>query len=235
MKILDLSFPDPWRNLACDEALLDAAELDESGEWLRFWEPDRPFVVLGYSNKIASEVNAEACRQIGIPLLRRASGGGTVLQAPGCLNYSLVLKLSRAAGGIRAANAYVMEKNRAIVEKILGRTVSVRGHTDLCLGELKFSGNAQRRRRTHFLFHGTFLLAMDLGLVEQTLSMPPIQPEYRKKRPHADFLTNLGPCGAALRRAMIDGWEAKGAAQAPLEAIERLAALYADPEWIFKA
>ena len=58
---------------------------------LRFWEPNKPFVVVGYANQAAREVDLEACRKLGIPVFRRCTGGGTVLQGPGCLNYSLDL------------------------------------------------------------------------------------------------------------------------------------------------
>ena len=95
MKYLDFTFSDPASNLACDEALLELCEGDEEDGLLRVWEPDHYFVVLGYSNKVASEVNVTACEAKGIPIFRRFSGGGTVLQGPGCLNYSLVLRNER--------------------------------------------------------------------------------------------------------------------------------------------
>ena len=57
MKVLDLTLPTPAENLACDEALLDAAESGAGGEALRFWESPVHFVVVGYANKVATEVN----------------------------------------------------------------------------------------------------------------------------------------------------------------------------------
>src|SRR5689334_4969218 len=95
MNWLDLTLSSPSLNLALDEALLDQCEEGSSDEVLRFWEPREPFVVLGYSNKVLSEVNLSYCRENNIPVLRRTSGGGTVLQGPGCLNYSLVLASER--------------------------------------------------------------------------------------------------------------------------------------------
>ena len=94
MKWLDLTLPSPAENLACDEALLDWCENGKGDEVLRFWEPREHFVVVGYANKIANEVNVAACEKRGIPILRRCSGGGTVLQGPGCLNYTLVLRIT---------------------------------------------------------------------------------------------------------------------------------------------
>ena len=61
MKLLDLTLPSPAENLACDEALLDACEESGGDEILRFWEARETFVVVGYANKVATEVNLDAC------------------------------------------------------------------------------------------------------------------------------------------------------------------------------
>src|ERR1035441_6566637 len=87
VKCLDLTLPTPAANLACDEALLDACEEQGGGEVLRFWEPRDYFVVVGVSNHVAREVNRPACQRENLGVYRRCSGGGAVLQGPGCLNY----------------------------------------------------------------------------------------------------------------------------------------------------
>ena len=82
MKHLDLTLPSPAENLAGDEALLDWCEENEGEEALRFWESPETFVVVGYANKIAAEVNVATCEAKGIPIFRRCSGGG--LSLAGC-------------------------------------------------------------------------------------------------------------------------------------------------------
>src|SRR5687767_7951565 len=122
MKFLDLTLPTPAENLACDEALLDLCE-NERVEILRFWEAREPFVVVGYGNQVASEVNVEECRRRGVPVLRRCSGGGTVVQGPGCLNYNLTLGIhdqAAALATVTGTNEFVMEQNRAALEQLLG-------------------------------------------------------------------------------------------------------------------
>jgi len=96
MRYVDLTLPTPQGNLACDEALLDLCESGEEREILRFWQPTEHFVVLGYSSRISDEVNLASCDAYGIPVLRRPSGGGAVLQGPGCLSYALVLSIQEA-------------------------------------------------------------------------------------------------------------------------------------------
>src|SRR5688572_10493864 len=163
-------------------------------EVLRFWESNSPFVVVGYGNYVDMEVNRSACEKDGVAILRRCSGGGAVVQGPGCLNYSLVLRVDRHAelASITAANCHIMKRNAAVLSKILGKEVSVEGYTDLAIDGLKFSGNAQRRKRTHLLFHGTFLLeSFDLTLLSRYLKHPSREPEYRGTRSHADFVAKL--------------------------------------------
>src|SRR3984957_2817791 len=171
MKYVDATLTRPAENLACDEALLDLCEVGEGAEILRFWEPRETFVVLGYANQAAREVNLPACKAAEIPIFRRCSGGGTVLQGPGCLNYSLILRITENGplAGIAAANDFIMRRNLAALAPLVKGDLAIRGHTDLTVGDLKFSGNAQRRRRKFLIFHGTFLLQFDLSLVEQLL------------------------------------------------------------------
>ncbi len=259
MKSLDLTLDTPAENLACDEALLDAAENGVAGEALRFWEAREHFVVVGYANRVAAEVNVAACEAHGVPVFRRCSGGGTVLQGPGCLNYALVLRISddNPLRNITAANQFIMERNRAAVETLFrsrrreeavfkieanpppyvgGYSLEVRGHTDLTIDGRKFSGNSQRRRRRFLLFHGTFLLNFDITLVNELLPMPSKQPDYREGRAHGDFLVNLNVSADAVKAAIRDAWRA---APAPNEIpAERIAALvakkYGRCEWNFK-
>jgi lipoate-protein ligase A len=121
MRICDLTFPAPAANLACDEALLDWGE--ESGvEVLRLWQPGPPcFVVVGYANRVSVEVNQRACAEAGVGIYRRCSGGGTVLQGPGCLNYSLILQIPATGplATIAGTNHWIMERHCAMVEGFL--------------------------------------------------------------------------------------------------------------------
>lgn len=211
MKIFDHTFPTPQENLAADEALLEAAENGESGEVLRFWESKEYFVALGYTNSIETEVRASTCRQLGIPILRRVSGGGTVLQGPNCWNYSLILNLETRPElhNVSSANCYIMRQQRNALIPLLGQ-VEIRGTTDLALNERKFSGNAQRRKRRFTLFHGTILLDFDWNLLSQVLAAPSRQPDYRQSRSHRDFLTSVNVSRDDLRRALSEIWDATG-------------------------
>ncbi|MGO8766347.1 MAG: biotin/lipoate A/B protein ligase family protein [Limisphaerales bacterium] len=239
MDTLDLTFPTPAENLACDEVLLDWREEGGGGEVLRFWESPEPFVVVGYANKVATEVDVAACERAGIPIFRRCSGGGTVLQGRGCLNYALILRITEGSptAGISTANRFIMERNCEAIRKTSGGgLVSVRGHTDLVIDDVKFSGNSQRRRKNFLLFHGTFLLDFKLELIGEFLRMPSQQPDYRNGRSHSDFVTNLGIGADEVKRGLARVWQADSVLENP--PMERVAALarekYATREWNWK-
>lgn len=237
--LFDQSFNSPQENLACDEALLEACESGEvvSGV-LRFWESPSYFVVLGYTGKVEIEANIAACRERAIPIFRRCSGGGTVLQGPHCLNYSLVFPIEpgESLTGITVTNQFVMERNAHALSRVLGAPVEVRGHSDLTLGNHKFSGNAQRRKRNFFLFHGTFLLGFDLELMAEVLRQPPVQPEYRGQRTHGDFVINLDVSAAEIKQSLAQEWGVDGTLHAPpLEHMTRLIEeRYSRDEWNMK-
>ena len=237
MKFLDLTLPTPQENLACDEALLDLAEAGQGGEILRVWQPREHFLVLGYSNKARTEANLDQARHDAIPVLRRCTGGGAVLQGPGTLNYTLILKIPETGplAHISDTNVHIMEKHRAALAPILS-DVTVRGHSDLTLGDLKFSGNAQRRRRRHLLFHGSFLLGLDVDRIERLLPMPSREPDYRHHRPHKDFLINLELAAKKIEDALRQSWQAgEPLKEIPAEKTQHLARnQYSDDDWTFK-
>jgi lipoate-protein ligase A len=235
MKFLDLPPLTPPEYLAADEALLDWCEAGRGGSTLQFWEPRETFVVVGYANKIATEVNQAACQRRGIPIYRRCSGGGTVVQVPGGLNYSLILPIAAdgPTGGISSANAYIMDRNRRALAAATGRPVVVRGHTDLAIADRKFAGNSQRRRRDWLLFHGTILLSADLNQISELLLMPTLEPDYRSNRSHLDFVMNLEISAASVKQALGQEWDAhEPVLNPPWEHMSSLARdRYAKPDW----
>jgi lipoate-protein ligase A len=238
MQHFEYSNLSPAHLLACDHALLDEREACGGDDVLMFWESSSPFVVLGYTDRVASEANVEECRKENIPILRRCSGGGTVVQGRGCLNYSLVLRIpdEGALSNLSQTNQFVMNRTRQALQTLTSQTIEVRGITDLAIGGSKFSGNAQRRRRNFLLFHGTFLYDFDLGLVDRVLEMPTRQPDYRGDRSHRDFVTNLVVTPYAIKEALRGAWNANRVLDAlPQERIEALVRdIYSQDSWNFK-
>jgi len=204
---------------------------------LRLWQPENYFVVLGHSNHLAAEVAVTACAADDVPILRRVSGGGTVLQGPGCLNYSLILNCE--AYGLKNIGAtfhYVMNRHRTSIAAQAGLQIAVAGISDLTVGGRKFSGNAQYRKARYALVHGTFLLDFNLARIERYLRIPMKQPDYRHNRPHADFVINLSVAADRMRETLRSEWDASVVFDVDLlHEIDRLVdERYGRPEWSSK-
>jgi len=157
-----------------------------------------------------------------------------VVQLRGGLNYSLILRITEAGPtrNITTANQFIMGRNRAALASLFpnfqlpsaNSLISVRGHTDLCLGALKFAGNSQRRRKNFLLFHGTLLLDCDLKRIGELLLMPSLEPDYRAHRPHAEFVGNLNLSAEKVKGALAAVWNAAAPfSDPPLEEIKKLA------------
>jgi lipoate-protein ligase A len=231
MRFIDLTLPSPAEDLAFDEALLLEAEAGRGGETLRLWERAEPAVVLGSGCRIVDDVDEAACAADGVPILRRASGGGTVLLGRGCLLYSLILDYERSPelGTIRPSYVYILGR---IVD---GLTAAARqeGISDLAIEGRKFSGTAQQRKSRFLLHHGTLLYDFDLDVVSRYLRPPPRQPEYRAQRTHEQFLCNLSLTGSEIRRRLQAAWNADEETTTwPEDEVRRLVAeKYSSSEW----
>ena len=194
MKLKDISFPTTKENILFDDVLLALAEEGRGEEVLRFWESSDTAVVLGRIGQWKSDVRVDAVLRDKISVLRRSSGGGTVVQGPGCLNFSFILSKNHHASLHDLKKSYqfilshVMEALNAQGFKVHFKPISdLAVHID----DKKFSGNAQKRGRNFILHHGTILYNFDLKLIEQYLKFPKDIPEYRRERPHLDFVTNV--------------------------------------------
>ncbi len=224
--------------LGWDDAFLE----DVAGggpETVWFWEADAPFVVIGRGQRVDREVHRSACEQDGIPIYRRCSGGGAVVQGPGCLNYGLALRIPESGPltTLSTTNQWIMARQASALARAGIPGVVVRGHTDLALSrgetDLKFSGNAQRRLKDALLFHGTLLLGADLSGVNRWLAHPSSEPGYRAGRGHLDFIANLGISPDQIRAAIVEEWDAGCPHPGPPHpAMEQWAfSRYSLPEW----
>lgn len=209
MEVLDLTLSSASENVALDEALLLAAESGAGGECLRFWECPAPAVVLGSGGRLAEDVDEAVCAADGVPILRRSSGGGTVLLCRGCLLYTLVLSYERDPnlGDIRHSYRYILGNIAATLGHGIA-PIEQAGISDLVHAGRKFSGTAQQRKRSFLLHHGTLLYDMDLSLISRYLREPPRQPEYRNGRPHTDFVGNLPLASEEIKSRLCRLWNA---------------------------
>ena len=192
MKLINYQTNIPEENIAIDEYMLMSAEAGVIGETLRFWESDEYFVVIGRAGKVEIECFKEKCERDNVKMIRRFSGGGTVLQGPGCLNYSLILSYKRDCKLKEVNSSYVFVLD-SILKSFGEQKISVQylPISDMVFENKKFSGNAQARKKKYFLHHGTILYDFDLCKITEYIQYPPKEPEYRASREHEAFIVNL--------------------------------------------
>ena len=201
MDVLCWSAPSVAENLALDVELAKSAWA--SGRRLvRFWWGDGPAVVMGSSERPEDVVNASACEALGVAALKRCSGGGTVLQTSGVLNYSLI---TPAPGDLNVGASFRHGTNLICANLArFGVTGVPQGTSDVTVGNRKISGNAQARRWKALLVHGTLLVDFDFDLAQKVLLHPLREPEYRRGRNHRDFLVTLRALGVHASRIEIE-------------------------------
>ena len=153
---------DQAANLALEEALVRAVPLRPL---LRIWQ-NGACVVIGRGQRVWREVNMAACAVGGVPVLRRASGGGAVYHDPGNLNISLVVP-----GWERGLTAELAAFLAAVVGRF-GLTASA-GERGLFIGPAKVSGLASQVTRAGTLAHATLLVTTRADRVQAFLSPAP--------------------------------------------------------------
>ena len=156
----------PW-NMALDEVLMNCINYHNM-PILRIygWQP--PTVSIGYFQSLDEEVDIKRCRQMGIDVVRRITGGGAVLHESE-LTYSFI------------TNVYpknIMESYNLICDAIvisvnkLGFNAKFAPLNDIIVNGKKVSGNAQTRKKDTLLQHGTILLNVNVEKMFSVLKVP---------------------------------------------------------------
>ena len=240
LRLIDTPAANPAEHLALDEALLESVEKEGAPDTLRIWESESPFVVLGTAQKVKEEVDEAACESNGVPILRRCSAGGCVLQGPGSLNFALILRYNgrKELSVLHDSYCFILKRlSAAFADQ--GINACHQGISDMAMDGYKISGNAQRRKRNTFLHHGTLLYELQGDLMQQCLREPADRPEYRGDRAHHDFVRPIPLDRAALRAAVLKAFDCEDTPQSltPFETtcMQDLATTkYTDPAWTYR-
>jgi lipoate-protein ligase A len=235
---LNLTLENPAANISLDEALLEHAETSaEHPQLLRLWQPQTPMVVIGRSSPLAAETNQVFCAQNQIPIVRRCSGGQSIVTGPGCLMYAVLLdyRLQPELRMLDVAHHFVMTKMRSALKSI-GVDTDINGTSDLTIDGRKVSGNSLRCKRNWMIYHGTMICDLDIDLIASCLGQPIRQPDYRSQRNHRDFLVQIKVPVEQLADAIAVEWSASpGAFDWPEERNRQLLTdKYLTDEWNHK-
>ncbi len=143
-------------------------------EGLVLIEPARSFVSLGTFDDAATTVDRDYCRDHGIPVMRRETGGGMVLLGPGQIFYTLVLKRPHALVPNRVDEAYRHLSQAPIaVYRRFGVATRLRPINDIVTeAGRKIGGQGAGDIHGHFCFVGSILVDFDTDLMQRIVRLP---------------------------------------------------------------
>ena len=156
-------------NMAIDEAIL-ITQKEHPNPTLRFYGWTNPAFSFGYFQNITSDVNVHACREENIKMVKRMTGGGTVIHGWD-LTYSLILPRYSAEETVSemyqkigenlvsaflrlgiSATRYIPSTNQTDLSRNICLT-NLAEHDVLC-DDKKIAGVSVRRSRNGILFQG---------------------------------------------------------------------------------
>ncbi|BCY16681.1 lipoate--protein ligase [Leptolinea sp. HRD-7] len=165
MLYMETNSLDPTWNLALEEA---AQEWDQNEEIMMLWQNDNAIIVGRYQNA-EKEINFDAANRLGVKVVRRSTGGGTVYHDLGNLNYSFI----RPVDYTKKLEMTALSKPIEQALNFMGIPALAQGRNDITLEGKKISGTAQRIHSNRLLHHGTLLFDSNLDVLMSVLNVDP--------------------------------------------------------------
>ena len=239
--VAELDLPSA-HHLALDEVLLDAVAAGRRPPVLRFWGWTEPTLVLGSNQSVANEVDQDAVARHGFRLVRRLSGGGTMLAEPRrTITWSLTVPEAALAGMSFVESFAHLDRWAVEALRSLGVDAGYRPLNDIISPVGKIAGAAQARRRGAVLHHVTMAHSMEPALLLELIRIGRAPVSDRGVRSAAKEVSPLDTLSPLTREEVVAALAAaSGAAPgrldpAELEAAAGLAATkYARQDWIFR-
>jgi len=166
IRILETGYNSGSWNMALDEVLMYCANYDIPILRLYGWQP--PAVSIGYFQSMDEEVDVKKCKQMGIDVVRRITGGGAVLHESE-LTYSFITKIYPK--NIIESYNLICDPVVMCINK-LGFNAKFAPLNDIIIDNKKVSGNAQTRNKNILLQHGTILLDVNVEKMFSVLKIP---------------------------------------------------------------
>jgi lipoate---protein ligase len=237
----EVDLPSP-QHMALDEVLLDAVAAGRRPPLLRFWGWTEPTLVLGSNQAVGNELDLAAVERRGFTIVRRLSGGGTMLAEPGrTITWSLVVPLEPIQDLTFVESFAYLDSWAVATLRSLGVEAGYRPINDIVSASGKIAGAAQARRRGAVLHHVTMAYSMDPALLLELIRIGRPAVSERGVRSADKRVSPLDTLLSIPRAEVIAALAAASGAgpgrlePGELEATASLAASkYARREWIFR-
>ncbi len=173
-----------FQQLELEEALLRAS----FHNFCLINEGSAPAIVMGISGKVAELVDIEKTKEDNIPLIKRYSGGGTVIVDEQTLFVSFLFQ--KDLHHFPAYPEPIMSWSETIYRPVFGPLDFRLRENDYVIGDKKCGGNAQYIKKERWLHHTSFLWDYNDASMSYLLH-PKKTPSYRMMRKHTDFLCRM--------------------------------------------
>jgi lipoate-protein ligase A len=215
-RLLDTGIRTAHENIALDEAIVRARNEDAAPDTVRFLQYAPHAVLLGYHQSPSQEIRLEYCRERGIQLGRRITGGGAIFFDEGQLGWEIVAR--RGAAGLPGHTSGLYRLFCTAVSdglRSLGIAAEFRPRNDIEVDGRKISGTGGMEEGDAFLFQGTLLVDFDLETMVKALRIPVQKLAARELDSMRDRVTWLSrelgrlPEIADVKRAIARALEAR--------------------------
>lgn len=186
-RCIDTKVNDAYFNMAVDECLLESVSQGLSSPVLRFYGWNPPGLSLGYFQKVNSSVNVNFCKENNVSIVRRLTGGRTVLHSDE-ITYSIIIPESHelASGSITSSYKNIsvgilegLKKAGVPAEISLGSSKESRSSAcfeatskyEIVINGKKIVGSAQTRKKGCLLQHGSIVISLDLEFFSKMLCL----------------------------------------------------------------
>jgi lipoate-protein ligase A len=170
--------------------LPDISILENTGDAYHIWHPQDTYIVLGAGNKPEESLIEEHVLADQIAVHKRPSGGQTVVLTPKTLVVSVLLHQHPTANPLEA-----FKKINTTIASALARVgvekLAHKGISDITIEDRKILGSSIYRSKERLFYHGVLNVAEPSTTFERYLKHPPKEPDYRRGRPHGDFVTSI--------------------------------------------
>ncbi|NVN96238.1 MAG: hypothetical protein HXX18_13265 [Bacteroidetes bacterium] len=154
------------------------------------WHPDKIYLILGQSNKMETSLFLDKVELDEITVLKRPSGGETVILTPNTLVISAVFVNPE----VKRPHQYFARFNDFIIKGLLIsgiENVNHKGISDLAIGEKKILGSSIYHKKDKIFYHAVLNVAESIEVIEKYIQHPKREPDYRKGREHGEFVTSI--------------------------------------------
>ncbi len=171
MRFIPLIAARPEVQMAIDEAIMRARIEGRVPDTVRLYVFRPSSITIGRFQSVRHDVNLEKCRELGIPVVRRITGGGSVFHDEfGEITYSVIAgeDIHPMLKNVESSYRYLAGP---LVDalKELGLEAGFSGLNDIVANGKKISGSAQTRRKGVILQHGTFMYSTRLDVLVSVL------------------------------------------------------------------